>query len=446
MTPLGISFWSNDFNVKINFPFYNKDRITTSPAKSPSVTFSSGATALRARGFSLHIWIRQSRLHLHWFSKQPARMSNTTANSSGNHLCASMSCIFAKEERDVIVVLLFSIAVISLAGNIPILIATLFSAKRRNSSNLSTVNLVVSDLLMTVFCIPFVTLDLYVYDAWVFGSAMCRLVTFVQNSAIIASLMNLLTITCEKFLAIRFPFHLRLRKKLVWRSMPVAWIIAIAHSIFYVHFRKRIEYGGTYYCMDDWPDSQTLKTALILKSTMFFVPLFLIVVLHSITVYTLFRGRNTFHLQQHHGDRNSSRNTARKQRRQRKAVKIILATLVSIIMCWGPFHILTLILLLRHEEGFGRNVQIVYAVSVWLLFSHCSVLPFIFFFLTKKGKETMDTFSLCLRTCSMPGGSNSGSLLLDTSNNHGSRGSSFRGSVRYSSWRKGFAVFNESRL
>lgn len=447
MTPLGISFWSNESNVKINFLFYNKDRVTTSPANSPSVTFSSGATALRARGLYLHIWIRQSRLQLHWFSKQPARMSNTTANSSGNHVCTSVSCIFTKEERDVIVVSLFSIAVISLAGNIPILIVILFSAKRRNSSNLSTVNLVVSDLLMTVFCIPFVTLDMYVYDAWVFGSAMCRLVTFVQNSAIVASLMNLLTITCEKFLAIRFPFHLRLRKKLVCRSMPVAWIIAIAHSIFYVHFRKRMEFGGTYYCIDDWPDSQTLKKALlILKSTMFFVPLFLIVVLHSITMHTLFRGRNTFHLQQQNGDRNLFRTTARKQRRQRKAVKIILATLVSIIMCWGPFHILALFLLLRQDEGFGRNVYIAYTVSVWLLFSHCSVLPFIFFFLTKKGKETMDTFSLCLRTCSMPGGSNSGSLLLDTSNNHGSRGSSFRGSVRYSSWRKGFAVVNESRL
>ncbi|CAH3034682.1 unnamed protein product [Porites lobata] len=312
-------------------------------------------------------------------------MSNTTANSSGNYVCASASCIFTKEERDVIVVSLFSIAVISLAGNIPILIVILFSAKRRNSSNLSTVNLVVSDLLMTVFCIPFVTLDMYVYDAWVFGSAMCRLVTFVQNSAIVASLLNLLTITCEKFLAIRFPFHLRLRKKLVCRSMPVAWIIAIAHSIFYVHFRRRMEFGGTYYCIDDWPDSQTLTKALvILKSSMFFVPLTLIVVLHSITMHTLFRGRNTFQLQQHNGDRNLFRTTARKQRRQRKAVKIILATLVSIIMCWGPFHILTLFLLLRQDEGFGRNVYIAYTVSVWLLFSHCSVLPFIFFFLTKK--------------------------------------------------------------
>ena len=49
MTPLGISFWSNESYVKINFLVYNKDRVTTSPANSPSVTFSSGATALRAR-------------------------------------------------------------------------------------------------------------------------------------------------------------------------------------------------------------------------------------------------------------------------------------------------------------------------------------------------------------------------------------------------------------
>ena len=109
-------------------------------------------------------------------------MANTTANNSTDHDdCILLRCMFTRGERDLIIASLFSIALISLAGNIPILIVNLFSSKRRNSSNLSTVNLVVSDLLITVLCIPFSTLDLYVFDAWVFGATMCHVVTFART-------------------------------------------------------------------------------------------------------------------------------------------------------------------------------------------------------------------------------------------------------------------------
>ena len=370
-------------------------------------------------------------------------MNNTTTNSS-SVICGDMSCIFTNEERDLIVVSLFSIAAISLTGNIPIVIAFLFSSKRRNSSNLSTLNLAVSDVLITVFCIPFVTLNLYVFDGWVFGSAMCHLVTFVQNTAINASLLNLLTITCEKFLAVQFPFHLRLRKKLVCHFMPATWIIAIAFSTFYAHFRKLKQYGeNNFKCIEEWPDDRAYKISQIFKATFFFFPLLLIIVLHSITMYTLYKGRNTFQLQQHRGERNSSRDARRKNRRQKKAVKIILVTLVSIIACWGPFHILSVIVAFKAVAMTWQTVHIGYAVCVWLLFFHCSVFPFIYFFFTQKGRETITVLSVCLRTCRMPGGSNTTSLLLDNSNNHGS---SFKGTGRYSSWRRGSTALNESRL
>ena len=373
-------------------------------------------------------------------------MNNTTANSSESdfNVCSSITCFLTRGERDLIIVSLFSVAVVSLAGNIPILISILFSSKRRNSSNLSTVNLIVSDVLMTIFCIPFVTLDLYVFDAWVFGSIMCRLVTFVQNTAINASLMNLLIMTCEKFLAVRFPYEHRLRRKVVCYFIPVTWIIAIAHSIFYVHFKRLKRYGeDTLYCIEDWPDEETLKNALIVKSTMFFFPLVLICTLHLITIYTLYKVRNTLQFQPHRSKRNSLTNAVRRQKRQRQAVKIILVTLVSIIVCWGPFHILSLIVTFGAVSKW-RNIHIGYAVCVWLLFFHCSVFPFIYFFLTQKGKETIEVCSFCLRTCRVSEGNlDSGSLSLYTFYHHKSR---FRVTERYVNWRRGSTAVTETHV
>ena len=378
--------------------------------------------------------------------KALTNMVNTTAgNSSHPYLCAELSCILTKGERNVIIVSLFAVAFVSLSGNIPILIVTLFSSKRRNSSNLATINLVISDILMTVFCVPFVTMDLYMFGAWVFGPAMCFLVTFVQNTAIQSALLNLLAITCEKFLAVRFPFHVRLRKRMVCRFMPVAWILAIAESIFHLSYRKHTNYENGFHCADDFPDFQAFQKKLIVKTVTFFCPLAVIIVLHSITVCSLLKGTNrTFQLRG--SERDTFKNIPRKQRKQRKATKIILVTLISIVVCWGPFYVFNALHLFDffHQLSLQSN-YIGYAICAWLLYSHCFVFPLIYCFFTQKGRETVAICFLCLRTCRMPGyGSNTTSLLIDTSNNNNG---SFRGFGRQSSLRRCSAsAVGESRL
>ena len=374
-------------------------------------------------------------------------MNSSAANgSSGPSVCFLLECTFTKGERGFIVFSLFSIVAISLLGNIPILIAILFSSKRRNSSNLSTLNLVVSDLLITIFCIPFVTLDLYVFGHnWIYGPIMCRLVSFVQNTAVLASLMNLLTITFEKFLAVRFPFNIRLRKKLVCHFMPIAWIIAIADSIFYVRYKKLKEHGDNFYCFDDWPDSETMQKTIIAKQATFFAPLILIATFHSITIYTLVKRKRSFHLQLQRSERESFRRVLSKHKRQRKAVKIILLNLIAIIICWTPIYIFMFLFTFVFSGEVGpTSVNIGYTVCVWLLFSHCSVSPLIYFFMTQKGKETIALCSLCLRTCRLQGkSSNMGALLLDSSNN---QGGSVRTTGRFSSWRRSSTPGAETRL
>lgn len=358
-------------------------------------------------------------------------MDNTTSeNSSHPHICAELSCFLTKGERYVIVVSLFAIALISLTGNIPILIVTLFSAKRRNSSNLATINLVISDLLMTVFCVPFVAMDLYVFDAWVFGSAMCFLVTFMQNTAIQSSLLNLLIITCEKFLAVRFPFHVRLRKQMVCRFTPVAWMVAIAESIFFVSHKKMVVYeNNNSYCMDDYPDRQAFQRKVAVMTVTFFCPLAMIIVIHSITAYTLGKGTNQFKLSGNGED--ACKKLPRQQKRHKKATKIILVTLISIIICWGPFYVFNALPLFDFMAQLPlRSIHIGYAVCVWFLFSHCSMFPLTYCLFTQKGRETVHVCSLCLRKCRMPGcGSTTTSLLIDSSNNN-------NGSFRGFSWRQ----------
>lgn len=370
-------------------------------------------------------------------------MANVSVQNSSQpwqNDCQSAMCVFSRGVLNFIVVSLFSITAISLLGNIPILVAILCSSKRRNKSNLSTLNLVVSDLLITIFCIPFVTVDLFILDAWIFGRVMCRLVTFVQNTAMTASVLNLLIITCEKFLAVRFPFNVRLRKKLVCFLLPVAWIVAMTGAACYARFKEIYEVGdNTYICGEDWLNATALKNTQIVILTLFFGPLFLITLFHSITIYTLLKGKRDLQFQLNRSERDSFKRVLVKHKRQRKAVKIILLTLLSIIICWGPMYFFLLFSMIVFRESNPRAIIIAYTVCIWLLFSHCSIFPLIYFFLTHKGKETIAFCTLCLKNCTLRGtSSGTGSMLLDSSNYHGGS-TKIVGSLRNSSWRRSSA-------
>jgi len=205
------------------------------------------------------------------------------------------------------------------------------------------------------------------------------------------------------------------------------------------------ESGGIFYCFEDWPDPETQRNATIAKLAIFFGPLILITIFHSITIYTLVKRKRSFHLQLHRSERDSFRRVLSKHKRQRKAVKIILLNLIAVIVCWVPIYIFLFLHTLVFPGKFSlASVNIGYTVCVWLLFSHCSVSPLIYFFMTQKGKETIALCSLCLRTCRLQGkSSNMGALLLDSSNN---QGGSVRTTGRYSSWRRSSTPGAETRL
>ena len=360
-------------------------------------------------------------------------MSSTISNSSEiDEHCQVLDCVFSNGERYLIITSLFLVVAFSMAGNVPLCIAILCSNKKRNPSNLTTLNLVVSDLLVTLFCTPFVTLDMFVFGNWVFGPTMCRVVTFVQNTATFASPMSLLALTCEKFLAVRFPFRCRLRKKVVCRLMPVAWIVAMADSIAYVQFKKLKRYGqDKFYCIEDWPDMKSMQKAIIAKSTLFFGPMMLIIVLYSVTIHELNKRKNKFQMQSSRSHKGFVGNVLRKRRRQRKAVKIILVTLITVIVCWAPIQLFQVLLMFDFANSFSRkSILIGFTVCIWLFFSHCSVFPFVYFFMTQKGRETIAASSAFLKGRRRQGySSNAGSFVIENSN---TLAGSLRGSGRSS--------------
>ncbi|KAK3780902.1 hypothetical protein RRG08_052059 [Elysia crispata] len=72
------------------------------------------------------------------------------------------------------------IFLLSVVGNILVIVTVIQNKKMRSLTNVFLLNLSVSDLLLSVFCMPFTLIPIYLKD-FIFGEAMCIMVRYLQG-------------------------------------------------------------------------------------------------------------------------------------------------------------------------------------------------------------------------------------------------------------------------
>src|SRR5699024_7002519 len=130
----------------------------------------------------------------------PANLWSNKDNFSNFLLLASSSPVYNRLNwSNALILCLFSpIILISLCGNI--LVCRTFIKNRRlcsNLTNLLILLLATSDLLMTLFNIPFTVLDIVLRD-WIFGPYVCTVVSFVQANSVYVSTFSMAAIAASR--------------------------------------------------------------------------------------------------------------------------------------------------------------------------------------------------------------------------------------------------------
>nr|XP_027199022.1 uncharacterized protein LOC113793227 [Dermatophagoides pteronyssinus] len=103
----------------------------------------------------------------------------------------------------IVIVISFSLLIIvSFCGN-TLVCRTLFRQRRfcANSTNVLIGMLAISDLMMTIFNIPFTVADIILND-WIFGDFVCILVSFVQANSVYVSSFTMAVIAIDRCKAI----------------------------------------------------------------------------------------------------------------------------------------------------------------------------------------------------------------------------------------------------
>lgn len=301
-------------------------------------------------------------------------MNRSANDTMVGHQCFSASCLLSSPSTYFVILLLFLLFVASLVGNVLILVLLSKDHQLRGRSSPSHISLAVADLLATIFWLPFLIIDIFIVDKWIFGAALCKIVSFFQVLSVASSSLNLCIVTAECFAAVWFPFFLKVlprKRTILISSCLIVWSIAFIDGVMYIQYRELKPYEGNEYCSETFPDKLTRKIFVYLNQCLFsFGPLIAITVLNLLCIYRLCQSSNTLGCRRRHSKGGTHTRSATK--------KIVTISLIFVI-CRSPYHIFEMAMFSGgHELISPRIFLIVYTIVVGLYFFSATTHPVLF--------------------------------------------------------------------
>lgn len=186
----------------------------------------------------------------------------------------------------ILVLLLYGmVAVISFGGNIVVCYTLCNGKVLLTVTNFFLASLSVSDILMTILCIPTTIISDIIYKHWVLGSFMCHVLHYLQLVAVLQRAFSVVAITCDRHFVISRPLKQRMTKKTARLLVLLLWILAFIialPSAWYSQVKYLQNQPGSHgLCIELWDDQQLQHTySVILLLLQYFMPLLIMICLY----------------------------------------------------------------------------------------------------------------------------------------------------------------------
>ena len=182
---------------------------------------------------------------------------------------------------------LVSVIVLTVGGNVLVCLAVLLSRRLRRTSNCFVVSLAVTDLLLGLLVLPLSALLEIQGGRWPLGGILCNLYISLDVMLCTASILTLLAISVDRYLAISAPLCYPRRVTPCRASLAIAaiWTLSLTVSFVPIHLGwNTVDYSVQHadwamgaaqqegrYCHYEWNNSYVLLDAFVL----FYLPLVL---------------------------------------------------------------------------------------------------------------------------------------------------------------------------
>ncbi|KAF7488833.1 Neuromedin-K receptor [Sarcoptes scabiei] len=269
-------------------------------------------------------------------------------------------------------------AIFSLLANIFAVIILLSINRSTSEIWKYLINLSVSDILMSMFSIPF-TYTSFMLGQWIFPLWLCPIVQSVQLCSVLVSIYTLALIGFDRYFAIIHPIYsLIYLKRHKIRLITLIWILSILFATIQWSKTEAMPFVWNdqtlHDCREVWNENEgKLYTVFIFILTFAFPVLMLIFVYISIGLHIIQRripGNTVIH------------RDALQWNIKIKVIKMLIIIVMAFILCWLPIHIHTLIVWFYPLKLTTYSRYMAYVVSFfcchWLAMAHSFLNPFIY--------------------------------------------------------------------
>ncbi|XP_072481810.1 5-hydroxytryptamine receptor 2C [Notamacropus eugenii] len=241
--------------------------------------------------------------------------------------------------------LIFIVIIITVAGNILVILAVALEKKLQTATNFFLMSLAVADMLVGLLVMPVSVLTILYEYTWPLPKQLCPMWISLDVLFSTASIMHLCAISLDRYIAIRNPIeHSRFNSRTkALLKIAIVWTISMAVSvpipIIGLRDESKVFVNGS--CSLNEPNF-----VLIGSFVAFFIPLFIMVITYCLTIQVLQGQSNVFGP----GERRRRRSKFGCLRRERSANNISMIHNPNV---GGPVRLMSP----GHREGYRKGTM-----------------------------------------------------------------------------------------
>lgn len=117
--------------------------------------------------------------------------------------------------------------VIGVVGNFLIILVIYANKSMKNATNFFMLNLALCDLAILVSC-GWIQIVVVLSENWILGEIFCKVNSYMQMVSLIASVLSLTAVSCNRFFGIMFPLRAKTGSgKSYLIIIPIIWLMAL---------------------------------------------------------------------------------------------------------------------------------------------------------------------------------------------------------------------------
>ena len=250
--------------------------------------------------------------------------------------------------------------IMAISGNISVSYAVYRNQRLRSLANMFIVALTVSDLLISVCCMPLSVATL-VQGRWIFGTSVCRLQGVAMFTFSLASLNTMGVIGVSRYFCVVKPtsYIVLFRKQRILLYTAAVWFMALIGSVPPLIFQT----GGYTFqpgkamCM--YPFQTNIVYTVFIECVFVATPFTLITFCYAKVFYTVSRSNRVF-------SQENNPEQLRANVEEAKVTKTLALVMASFSLCWLPVGIMDYIDAARGEPTLPRKVYLTIGFLVYL--------------------------------------------------------------------------------